>query len=226
MENRNMRRSIALLGLAIWSVVGWSTSPASEVQGTYLETRTCQVYTGPCFANGESGLAGKEAIMAWNIQSGDYQGVDLSGLNVVLVVNASQTLGFRGLEEGGAMRSLIIVDDTATTPQREALVEFARQHGGKAGQAAVKVEAQPITMSLDIGELKGNLEAGDRVTVSTRKARPGDCICGNESAYYPPLAELKNYVAGISLENEFRGGLNRRWSAPGSRSAYMGLFAY
>ena len=39
--------------------------PAAEVlKGDYLETRTCDVYTGPCFANGQVGLCGNDAMMA------------------------------------------------------------------------------------------------------------------------------------------------------------------
>ena len=63
-----------------------SLSSASEVGGVYMETRTCAVYTGPCFANAEMGLTGKDAIMAWSIESGAHDGVDVAGLNVVVVV--------------------------------------------------------------------------------------------------------------------------------------------
>ena len=54
---------------------------AEQVSGTYLETRTCQVYTGPCFANAETGMAGREAVMAWNIEAGKKGNVDLAGLS-------------------------------------------------------------------------------------------------------------------------------------------------
>ena len=56
--------------------------------------------------------------------------------------------------------------------------------------------------------------------------RATDCICTNEVAYYPPLTRLENFAAGVSTEAEFKGrGLGSRWSAPNSRSAYMGTFA-
>ena len=35
-----------------------SPSSAAPVRGVYLETRTCQVYTGPCFAQCRSGHRG------------------------------------------------------------------------------------------------------------------------------------------------------------------------
>ena len=53
---------------------------ADGLKGDYLETRTCDVYTGPCFANGQVGLTGNDAMMAWNIERGSYDGVGLAGL--------------------------------------------------------------------------------------------------------------------------------------------------
>ena len=75
--------------------------------------------------------------------------------------------------------------------------------------------------------LKGNLAAGEIVKLSTRKAKSTDCICTNEVAYYPPLAKVDQFAAGVSIEAEYKGrGLGTRWSTPNSRSAYMGTFQY
>lgn len=200
---------------------------AAQLEGAYLESRTCQVYTGPCFANSESGLAGKSAILAWNVASGDFAGTDLSGLSVVVVVHSSDTLAFEGIENGRELKSVILVDERASAEQRDALVSFARRQVGRAGEHVVRIESQPITMGLDVLDLRGSLEVGDVVKLTTRAARVGDCICGNEAAYYPPLAQLQNFAAGVCIENEFRGrGIGQRWSAPESRSAYMGTFVY
>jgi hypothetical protein len=200
---------------------------AGEISGKYLETRTCQVYTGPCFANAETALTGREAVMAWNIEEGKRDGVDLAGLSVVLVLRADDTLGHQGLDDPKSIRSAIVVDEKATPEQRAALVEFAKDHAGKAGKEIVRVDAAPISMSLDTGELKGNLAAGEIVKLSTRRAKPTDCICTNEVAYYPPLAKVDRFAAGVSVEAEYKGkGLGTRWSTPGNRSAYMGEFVY
>ncbi len=204
-----------------------SALPADEFNGFYLETRTCQVYTGPCFANGEMGLAGKDAIMAWSIEKGQSNGVDLAGFNVVMVLKASDTLGFRGIDSAQTVKSIILVDQRADKKQRDALVEFAKQHSGRAGKSVVRVDAAPIDMSLDTAKLTGSLRAGDSVSLTTRKARPGDCICSNEIAFYPPLAKVENFAAGVTMEGEYSGrGLGTKWSTPGSRSSYMGTFSY
>ena len=222
-----MLKILSSAALVLAAGLASSVASASEVNGVYLETRTCQVYTGPCFANGEVGLAGKDAIMAWGVENGSHNGIDISGLNVVLVLAASDTLGFQGLNDAREIKSLVLVDERANDAQRTALVEFAKRHAGRAGQSVVRIETSPIAMSLDSLELKGKLEAGDSVKLATRKARPSDCICSNESAYYPPLAKVENFAPGVTIQGEFSGrGLGTQWSTPGARSAYMATFAY
>jgi hypothetical protein len=213
--------SAAALALFVCPLVA-----SAAVKGVYLESRTCQVYTGPCFANSETDLAGKDAIMAWGIEKGDVEGVDVSGLNVVLVVRSSNTLGHQRAEDSKEVKSVVLVDERATDQQRDALLAFARRQSGKAGQNVVLVEKAPINVSLELSDLTGSVTAGKQVTLVTRKARPGDCICSNEVAYYPPLAKLENFVPGVTVEGSFTGkGLGTRWSIPNNRSAYMGLFA-
>ena len=102
---------------------------AAETKGFYLESRTCQVYTGPCFANAEVGLSGRNAIMAWSIEEGQQEGVSLKGLNVVMLLDASQTLGFRGIDGPRQLKSVILVDQRADLQQRQALVNFAKYSG-------------------------------------------------------------------------------------------------
>jgi hypothetical protein len=212
---------IALIAVAL------PAAAADSVTGTYLESRTCQVYTGPCFANSETALAGREAVMAWNIESGKKDNVDLAGMSVVMVVRGNDTLGYKGVEDPSELKSAVIVDAKATCEQREALVAFVKEHTGRAGKEIVRVDAAPIEMSLDSVELKANLKAGEVVKVSTRKAKPGDCICSNEVQFYPPLAAVNRFAAGVAIEAEFKGpGLGAVWSTPESRSVYMGEFTY
>ncbi|MGI8982833.1 MAG: DUF1326 domain-containing protein [Pirellulaceae bacterium] len=221
-----MRHLFAALSLFA-VVLAPSLVAAEEISGSYMEARTCQVYTGPCFANAEVNLTGKDALMAWNIEEGKKGGVDLAGLSVVMVVAASDTFGFEGVNDPKSMKSAILVDDKASEEQREALVAFAKEHAGRAGKNVVRVDAAPITMSLNTGTLSGNLQAGKAVKLVTRKAKKGDCICMNEIEYYPPLTHVTNFAAGVATEGEFSGkGLGTSWSVPQSRSAYMGTFTF
>lgn len=227
------RFPIVLLAAAIvCSSFGLATaaeesSKEPALQGVYMEARTCQVYTGPCFANGEMGLTGKDAIMAWAVEKGIYNGVKLDGLKVILVVNSQDTLGHQGIAGAGKVKSVVLVDEKASEEQQEALISLAREHAGKAGETIVRVDRSPIDMTLDRTKLTGNLEAGKAVKLVTRKARKGDCICSNEAAFYPPLAQVTSFVPGVTIDGGFRGrGLGSNWSIPDSRTAYMGLFEY
>ena len=65
-----MKKGIICLAIALlWTLplVARDTS----ISGDYLEVRTGDVYTGPCFANAEVGLSGRNAIMAWSIEEGE-----------------------------------------------------------------------------------------------------------------------------------------------------------
>jgi hypothetical protein len=205
-----------------------SVGRADDLKGDYLETRTCDVYTGPCFANGQAGLTGNDALMAWSIERGSYDGVDLAGLKVVVVTTASDTLGFGGtlVLNPQNIRSVLIVDETASPRQREALVQFASQHARHAGQI-VKAVVAPIEISVDHFAAVGRLKAGNDATLTTRPLAKGDCVCSNEKTFYPPLCEVKNANAAFTVEGGFSGtGLGTQWSNPGTRSAFLASFSY
>src|ERR1700741_1922726 len=103
---------------------------AQQISGDYIETRSADVYTGQCFANGEVNLVGNEAIMGWRVEQGEWNGVSLNGLAVVAVVRAKATLGDPYADPYPA-KSVIVVDDHANAHQREALVAFAHHMTGK-----------------------------------------------------------------------------------------------
>ena len=82
-------------------------------------------------------------------------------------------------------------------------------------------------MTLNEFDLRGKLAVGNKIRLETRKAGRGDCICSNETAYYPPLAQVQHFAPGISIVGEFKSrGLGVQWSSPGDRNAYMATFAY
>src|SRR6516162_6336311 len=100
---------------------------SATVTGAYIEARTCDVWTGPCFANAEMNLGGKHAVLGWQVEKGTLGDVKLDGLGVVAVVAASDTLG---LKQTGPSRAVLIVDSRATAAQRDALVRLAQRQGG------------------------------------------------------------------------------------------------
>ena len=77
----------ATLALSLAACLSFAASiPPNNIYGDYVEARTADVYTGPCFANSEVGLTGELAVFGWRVTKGSWSGVDLDGLGVVGVV--------------------------------------------------------------------------------------------------------------------------------------------
>jgi hypothetical protein len=216
---------LLMLAAAVATISLSSVRGSEPLRGTYVEARTCQVYTGPCFANGEVGSTGKDAIMTWQVKSGEFDGVDLKGHAVAMIVRTSHTLGFNGFDDAKTTKAIVIVDVTADPSQSEALLDFARSQTGITPSQIAKVYRRDIEMQFDMTALTATVEVDDFARLVTRKARPGDCICSNESAYYPPLTKLKGSVPAVTIEGDVTARrLGGRWSIPDTRTAYIGTF--
>ena len=200
---------------------------AAEISGEYLEARTCDVWTGPCFANGEIGLAGQEAVMAWKVDKGSWQGVQLDNLSAVLVIKGTDTLGFGGTFEvrPDPIKSVILIDKKADKRQQDALVAFVKYSAKNLSQHVQRVEQTEIDLKNDHVEGVGVLKAGKLAAIETRELQHGDCVCTNEDIFYPPLTEVDNYHPAFTKQLSFSGkGLNSTWNLLGKRSAFMATF--
>lgn len=198
---------------------------AQQIRGNYIETRSADVYTGPCFANGEVNLAGDEAIMAWHIQSGSWSNVPLDGLTVAAAVKARATLGDPYASPYPA-RAVLIVDDQASPAQQAALAAFAHQMAGKLLGQVEQVISAPVEFAMS-SEHHGVavLRAGQFATVRTRPINEGDHLCGNEATFYPPLTQVAHSMPAVALTDSYHGpGLGVDWEAHGRRSAFVGTF--
>jgi hypothetical protein len=201
-------------------------SAFAKISGDYVETRSADVYTGQCFANGEVNLVGNEAIMGWRVSEGSWEGVALDGLSVVAVVRAKATLGDPYADPYPA-KSVLVVDDQATATQKQALLKFAHHMTGKLTDNVEQVISAPVDLAV-IHEHHGRalLRAGNFITVQTRAIDHGDMICGNEETFYPPLTETSHAMPAVAMRDEYQGpGLEDNWSTSGKRSAFVGTFA-
>jgi hypothetical protein len=209
---------VAFLSLA-------TSALGQQIRGDYVETRSADVYTGQCFANGEVNLVGDEAILAWHIQSGSWDGVPLDGLTVAAAVHARATLGDPYANPYPA-QAVLLVDDQATLQQSAALIAFAHQMGGELLRHADKVISTPMELAVN-AERHGValLRAGQFATVQTRPVNDKDHVCGNEVTFYPPLTQLTHSMPAVALTDSYRGpGLDVDWESHGRRSAFVGTF--
>lgn len=201
--------------------------PSGTIYGNYVEARTADVYTGPCFANSEVGLTGQLAVMGWKVTKGSWNGVALDDLGVVGVIRASSTLG-DVYHSAYPVKAVLIVDERANAEQRLALQSFAKHMGGDLLQDVVRVDYQPIDLSFANGNLhsmKATLTAGNLAKIETRALSENDQICHNEEVWYRPLTQVEHAMPAYALANSFQGqGLGEQWSSPGKRSAFLASF--
>jgi hypothetical protein len=217
-----MSRCLTLAALAVFAF----SLPASAagLTGKYIEARTCDIWTGPCYANAEMNLAGKNAVLGWMVDKGQLDRVNLDGLGVVAVVAAKDTLG---LKQTGKARAVLIVDSRATPEQRDALVRLAKKQGGELTANVIRVESARIDLEIcPCAEGGcGILTAGDaRIETRCVNAKH-DKVCGNESAFYPPLTNNVKVRPAVAVEHSYSGkGVGATWKDVGRRGAYLGSF--
>ena len=223
---RRMMMFISALAFVVMAIA--STGNAQSISGDYIETRSADVWTGPCVANGEVNLTGDQAILAWHVKKGTWNGVSLEGLNIVGVVKANATLGDEYNNPYPA-KAVMIVDEKACAEQQKALIEFAQSMSGQLLTNVVRVEVAPIKVEVTghDGHYSNTLvQAGQIAGIQTRSINPKDHLCGNEDVYYQPLASVTHSMPAVAELDQYQGSsLGSSWTVHGKRSAFVGSFA-
>jgi hypothetical protein len=220
-------RSQIWLAAAVCTISMAVTVSAAQISGEYLEARSCDVYTGPCFANAEMDLAGKEALMAWKVEEGGWNNVSLVGLSVAVVANSEKTMGDTGVfrMKAGKIRSVILVDDRANPAQQAALVAFVKATAKEYTQDVVKVQSVPMTLENNHLAGRGKFTAGDVAKIETRGLGKGDCVCTNEMVFYQPLYKVADASPAYSQTLSYTGdGLDNSFTMHNQRSAFLATF--
>src|SRR5436305_6383033 len=96
-----------------------SRGESGVIQGDYVEVRTASVFAGACHYNGEVTTTGRDALMAWNVTSGKWDGVDLGGVRSVAIVTSEVNLS----DSDAPRRSEIIIDAGASASQTRAMLK-------------------------------------------------------------------------------------------------------
>jgi hypothetical protein len=216
-----------LVALLVVAANSFAQETLPGISGQYLEVRSCDVYTGPCVANGEMGLAGKEGILVWAVREGSWQGTSLDGLNVIAVVRAEDTMGDVNYEPRRG-KAVLIVDGKASAEQRAALASFVKIVASNLIEELVDVQTATIEAELGNCSKSGcaRVTAGHLVEVSTRCFGGEDHLCGNETTYYPPLTAVHGARAAFTELSRFNGGgLGLTWESTGQRSAFLAAFS-
>ncbi len=120
-----------------------------KVSGSYFEACNCEAAC-PCVFLGPPTTGECTALVAWHIDSGEYEGQSLDGLNVALAVDSPGNMATT------PWRVALYLDDKASESQQEALgAIFSGAAGGHPGALAAHigevagVAVAPITFSGD-----------------------------------------------------------------------------
>lgn len=210
--------------LLAFGVAALSAEPAGSLSGTYVEARTSEIFAGACIINGEAATTGREALLAWKIDRGQFDGVRLDGLAVVAAVAGDGNLSVREIGGDTAVtKTAVFPDAHATAAQRQALVAMAKALSRGIISDVIEVTPTPIEF----------VDDGRHIRVATRTTRLNvqkeivhDASCGNKQ-WFTPLANVHHADMGTTIENAYSGAtLGTKWSDPNKRSAFFGAFSY
>jgi hypothetical protein len=221
-----MRLPIAVAAFVLSAAVpALAGSTAPSITGDYVEARTAHVFAGGCIMSSEAETIGKQAVLAWRVSRGSFNGVALDGLAVMAAVSGDRNLGIR--EIGGSapsrVRAAIIVDERATPVQREALVAFVQAASGRLIDDVVEISASPIAFETTAHAVR---VSGAAATLAVQRHIHHDPGCG-AMQWFHPFATGADATVGFTDAHSFSGAaLGTRWSHPNKRSGFVGTFAF
>ena len=205
--------------VAAGALVFSSQAENVSLRGDYVEVRTASVFAGACHYNGEVVTTGRDAMMAWNVANGKWQGVDLSGVRAIAIVSADVNLA----EDNAARTSEIIVDSSASRAQALAMVNALKEKYAAALGTVAAVRSAPISF-----ERNGrNYNVVTNEASINVEAMPNDLCCKMPNlVWYTPLVGLENRKVGYTSKALYSGKVvGQPWSRSGENSAFYGTFS-
>ena len=205
--------------VAVTGLVFSSHAENVSLRGDYVEVRTASVFAGACHYNGEVVTTGRDAMMAWNVASGNWQGVDLSGVRVMAIVSADVNLG----ETNAARQSEIIIDSQASRTQALAMINALKEKYAASLGEIVEIRTAPISFERN-GRTYAVVTNEAAINV---EAMPNDLCCKMPNlVWYTPLIGLENRKVGYTAKALYSGKtVGEPWSRSGENSAFYGTFS-
>ena len=203
-----------------------SADDRARLTGEYVEARTAEVFAGGCIMNSEAETMGRQAVLAWRITTGAFNGVPLDGLTVIAAVAGDRNLGMRemGGEAPTVVKAIITVDPRATPAQRTALVALVGELTGGLITQVVRVDSAPMRFATSAKYVE--VSAADTLLLTIKKEMTHDPSCG-AMQWFKPFTQMAQSSMGVAEAHSFSGiGLGTKWSAPDKRSAFWGTFSY
>lgn len=213
--------SLLVLFFLCGTVLTGSHAHSNSIKGDYVEVRTASVFAGACHYNGELTTAGREAMLAWNVTSGSWQGVDLTGVRALAVIGASANLA----EPTTKRRSELIVDESASYSQTIAMVNALKNRYGATLGKVVVVRNAPISFKHEGTAYSVHSPALATIDAS---AMPDDLCCTMpQLVWYEPFVPLLQRKVGYTGKAFYSGGAaGDSWQRTGENSTFYGSFSF
>jgi hypothetical protein len=221
-----MKLALSIVAASAFFTALVSADDRARLTGEYVEARTAEVFAGGCIMNSEAETMGRQAVLAWRITTGTFNGVPLDGLTVIAAVAGDRNLGMRemGGEAPTAVKAIITVDPRATAAQRTALVAVVREVTGGLITQVVRVDTAPMRFATSANYVE--VSAADTLLLTIKKEMTHDPSCG-AMQWFKPFTQMAHSSMGVAEAHSFSGaGLGTKWSAPDKRSAFWGTFSY
>jgi hypothetical protein len=211
--------TVAAMLVAVTALVFSSQAENVSLRGDYVEVRTASVFAGACHFNGEVVTTGRDALMAWNVTSGKWQGVDLTGVRVMAIVSSEANLA----ESNAARQTEIVIDSQASRTQALAMVNALKEKYAASLGKIVTVRSAPISFERS-GRTYAVVTNDAAINV---EAMPNDLCCKMPNlVWYAPLVGLESRKVGYTSRALYSGRVvGEPWSRSGENSAFYGSFS-
>ena len=193
---------------------------AWKLEGTYFENCSCEVPC-PCTVSFDMGADYDrcEVLLAFDIESGEVDGVDVSGRTVALVADSPKVM-----TEGNWKLGMILDDETSDEQEEKLGAVFSGQMGGPMAALAPLIgemlgsERAPIEYSND--GLTHRIRVGDGIDIEVKDIVPFGVESGEPvkltDAFHPAASTLtiaraersKISAFGLEFQNEGRSAFS------------------
>jgi hypothetical protein len=215
--------SMSVLAASLMSAPIAANSNGSIV-GDYVEARTAEVFVGACQLGNEGEAAGRQAVMAWRVSHGTYNGIPLDGLSIVAAVSANTNLGWweLGGRRPSVVKAAVMVDERANPAQRLALLGLANALSN--GIVSDVVEVKDVPISFRRSAERVDVSAGE-AALSVGTTLVHDPSCGAQQ-WFTPLARTEAELGVTRTQGYWGAALGAKWNQTDRRSSFFGRFRY
>jgi hypothetical protein len=211
---------LAILCAAIVPTTAGVARAVDPMTADYVEARTASVFAGACHYNGEVVTTGREAVLAWNVRTGSWKGIDLAGCRVVAVVRSDKML-----DDAQGRRVSELAIDAPSDEKATALVEAWRAEYGSALGDVASVRRGAIVFDRKDGAIR--VEVVDFATVSMEPMPNAECCKMTNLVWYRPLVPVAGRKVGYTHRASYAGGAaGSPWERSHENSAFYGTATF